>query len=90
MTFLKRAFSLLMAVLLLCGIVPVTVAADFVQDQKDAAFGKDLILQNDFIQVTVNTKSGRFGIRTVEGQPTRKNDQDTNLSFWGGLFGRDT
>ena len=80
---------MLMAVLLLCGVVPMTVAADFVKDEKEAAFGKDIILQNDFIQVTVNTKSGRFGIRTVDGQPTRKNDQNTNLSFWGGLFGKD-
>lgn len=40
-------------------------------------------IQNDFIKVTVDNATGRYGIRTLEGQPIRKNDQDVNLTFRG-------
>ncbi|ULL18313.1 hypothetical protein DVH26_29935 [Paenibacillus sp. H1-7] len=40
-------------------------------------------LQNDFIKVTVDNATGRFGIRTIEGQPIRKKDQNVNLLFGG-------
>ncbi|MFD2332460.1 S-layer homology domain-containing protein [Cohnella sp. GCM10020058] len=40
-------------------------------------------IQNDFIKVTVDKNSGRYGIRTVEGQPIRKKDQNVNLLYGG-------
>lgn len=40
-------------------------------------------IQNDFIKVTVDNATGRYGVRTVEGQPIRKKDQNTNLLFQG-------
>lgn len=41
------------------------------------------VLQNDLIKITVDNATGRFGIRTVEGQPIRKNDQNVNMLFQG-------
>lgn len=41
------------------------------------------VLQNSFIKITVDNATGRFGIRTVDGQPTRKNDQHVNMLFRG-------
>ncbi|TVY07388.1 S-layer homology domain-containing protein [Paenibacillus cremeus] len=41
------------------------------------------VLQNDFIKITVDNHTGRYGIRTVEGQPIRKKDQNVNLMFKG-------
>lgn len=40
-------------------------------------------IQNDFIKVTVDNATGRYGVRTIEGQPIRKKDQNTNLLFQG-------
>src|SRR5690606_32766465 len=33
--------------------------------------------------ITVDNATGRFGIRTVDGQPIRKNDQHVNMLFRG-------
>ncbi|WP_248930533.1 S-layer homology domain-containing protein [Paenibacillus hamazuiensis] len=44
---------------------------------------KVTVLQNDFIKITVDNNTGRFGIRTVEGQPIRKKDQNVDLMFRG-------
>lgn len=41
------------------------------------------VLQNDFIKITVDNNTGRFGIRTVEGQPVRKKDQNVDMLFRG-------
>ncbi len=40
-------------------------------------------IQNEFIKVTVDNETGRYGIRTVEGQPIRKQDQNVSLIFRG-------
>ncbi|WP_046502502.1 S-layer homology domain-containing protein [Paenibacillus riograndensis] len=48
-----------------------------------AAAANTTTIQNDFIKVTVDNSTGRYGIRTVEGQPIRKKDQDTNLLYKG-------
>ncbi|WP_236328338.1 S-layer homology domain-containing protein [Paenibacillus auburnensis] len=40
-------------------------------------------IQNEFIKVTVDNATGRYGVRTVEGQPIRKKDQETSLLFKG-------
>ncbi|MBP1991929.1 S-layer homology domain-containing protein [Paenibacillus eucommiae] len=44
---------------------------------------KTTVLQNNFVKITVDNSTGRFGIRTVEGQPIRKNDQNVNMLFRG-------
>lgn len=44
---------------------------------------KTTVIENDFIKVTVDNSTGRFGIRTVDGQPIRKNDQNVNMLFNG-------
>lgn len=48
-----------------------------------ASSTKTTMIQNDFIKVTVDNETGRYGIRTVEGQPIRKNDNNVNLLFQG-------
>jgi len=40
-------------------------------------------IENDFIKVTVDNATGRFGIRTIEGQPVRKNDEHVDMLFRG-------
>lgn len=40
-------------------------------------------IQNDYIKVTVDNETGRYGIRTIEGQPVRKQDQNVSLLFRG-------
>ncbi|MGN7454665.1 S-layer homology domain-containing protein [Paenibacillus pasadenensis] len=40
-------------------------------------------IQNDYIKVTVDNETGRYGIRTIEGQPIRKQDQNVSLLFRG-------
>ncbi|MFE8697851.1 S-layer homology domain-containing protein [Cytobacillus sp. FJAT-53684] len=44
---------------------------------------KTTVIENDYIKVSVDNSTGRFGIRTVEGQPIRKNDQNVNMLFGG-------
>ncbi|WP_165452502.1 S-layer homology domain-containing protein [Paenibacillus thalictri] len=44
---------------------------------------KVTVLQNDFIKITVDNATGRYGIRTVEGQPVRKKDQNVDMLFRG-------
>ena len=84
MKTMKRALSMFLAILMLFSVLPPTATAAFIQTE---VVGKAYTLQNDFIKVTVNSKNGRFSIQTVDGQPVRKNDQNTFLSFIGGLFG---
>ncbi|WP_143810210.1 S-layer homology domain-containing protein [Paenibacillus sp. MY03] len=40
-------------------------------------------LSNGYIKITVDNATGRFGIRTVDGQPIRKNDDNVNMLFRG-------
>ena len=79
----RKFIAMFLAVLMLLSIAPVSALADFVREQE----GEEYTLQNDYIRVTVNSKNGRFSIRTVEGQPVRKTDQNSLLTFLGGLFG---
>ena len=81
MKTMKRALAMFLAMLMCFGVLPPTVMA--------ASIPKDVTIGNEFISVSVNSGNGRFSIRTEEGQPERKNDQNTFLSFVGGLFGRD-
>jgi hypothetical protein len=76
---LKKTFVLLFAFLLLfsTNIMGINTFAAQISSPKVT------IIQNDFIKVTVNNSTGRFGIRTVDGQPIRKKDQNVNMLFGG-------
>ncbi|MBQ7719089.1 MAG: hypothetical protein IJT56_00775, partial [Clostridia bacterium] len=78
-----KIFSLFLAAIFFFGVFPAPAYAAI----KSEVVGDEYTLQNDYIKVTVNSKTGRFSIGTVEGQKVRKNDQNTFLTFIGGLFG---
>ncbi|MGX8698350.1 MAG: S-layer homology domain-containing protein [bacterium] len=80
MKYLKSALSILMAVLLLVTCFPLDILADAVKTTVKDGY---TVVQNDFIKVSVNNKTGRFSITTTEGQPLRKNDQNSRLTFEG-------
>ncbi|SDD59400.1 S-layer homology domain-containing protein [Paenibacillus sp. UNCCL117] len=44
---------------------------------------KTTVLENKYIKITVDNATGRFGIRTADGQPVRKKDDKVNLMFRG-------
>lgn len=79
MLLMKRTLVLLLAFVL-------TMTANISGLQAIAAAAsapKVTVLQNDFVKVTVNNSTGRFSIRTVEGQPIRKKDQNVDMLFQG-------
>ncbi|UKS27100.1 S-layer homology domain-containing protein [Paenibacillus sp. HWE-109] len=75
-----RAIRKCLAILIFVTLVmnfPLAVLADGL-NAKDVT-----VLSNSFIKVTVDNHSGRFAIRTVDGQPVRKNDQQVDMMFRG-------
>lgn len=50
---------------------------------EQAAAPKQTVLSNGYIKITVDNATGRFGIRTVDGQPIRKKDDNVNMLFRG-------
>ncbi|MDF2714870.1 MAG: hypothetical protein K0R28_1795 [Paenibacillus sp.] len=75
----RRSVALMLVFLLLFGLMlEITSAWAAEATEPDVT-----VLQNDFIKITVDNGTGRFGIRTVEGQPIRKNDQNVNMLFKG-------
>lgn len=72
----KQAIAILLVAMLAFGL-PVSAFANEI--------GKEdvTVLSNSFVKVTVNNHTGRFAIRTVDGQPVRKNDQNVNMMFQG-------
>ncbi|WP_020616859.1 S-layer homology domain-containing protein [Paenibacillus daejeonensis] len=79
MKVLKKTTASLLALLLFFSVTAIgieTIAAQV------SAQGKT-VLENELIKITVDNATGRYGIRTVEGQPIRKNDQHVNLMFRG-------
>ncbi|NOV00589.1 S-layer homology domain-containing protein [Paenibacillus planticolens] len=62
---------------LLMNVAPVAALAEEIQKAGGTT------ISNDFIKVTVDNTSGRFGIRTVGGQPVRKKDKGVNMLFGG-------
>ncbi|MBB3113919.1 hypothetical protein FHS18_006034 [Paenibacillus phyllosphaerae] len=79
MSLAKKWLSLFIAFVLLTtswsdsiGVVAAAVSAS-----------KTTVLQNDFIKITVDNATGRFGVRTVDGQPIRKNDNNVDMMFRG-------
>lgn len=79
MRFAKKTLVSLLAFLLF--LMTHSAAISVVAAQ--LAQPKVTTLSNNFIKVTVDNATGRFGIRTVEGQPIRKKDQNVNLLFGG-------
>lgn len=77
MKLYHRIISICMSLLLLLGALPMQVMA---ADLKEAS-QHTVSMSNKYIKVIVNKDNGRFAIRTADGQPLRKNDQDTTLTF---------
>lgn len=73
---LKQTITVLLVLLLAFGS-PVSALAGEI-GKKDTT-----VLSNSLVKVTVNNDTGRFAIRTVEGQPIRKKDQNINMMFRG-------
>lgn len=79
MKLVKKVFALLVAISVVIGAL-----ASGIHTVAAAVSGpKTTVLQNDLIKITVDNATGRFGIRTVDGQPIRKNDQNVDLMFRG-------
>jgi hypothetical protein len=74
---LKKLLAVFLVAALTVGVLPMSVLA------AESTSGDATVLKNSFIRVSVNNKTGRFNIRTVDGQPVRKNDQDANMTFNG-------
>lgn len=75
----KKTLMLVVAFLLLfsTNIMGIHIFAEQISSPQNT------VIENDFVKVTVDNSTGRFGIRTVEGQPIRKNDQNVNMLFGG-------
>ncbi|MFM9331697.1 S-layer homology domain-containing protein [Paenibacillus mesotrionivorans] len=73
---IKQAIAIILAAILALGL-PVSAFANEI--------GKEdvTVVSNSFVKVTVNNHTGRFAIRTVDGQPVRKNDQNVNMMYQG-------
>ncbi|MEF3308880.1 S-layer homology domain-containing protein [Paenibacillus sp. GYB004] len=79
MKLFKRTLVSVLALLLLLGsLTQATTALAAIVSQP-----KTTVLENKFIKITVDNSTGRFGIRTVDGQPVRKNDNNVNMLFGG-------
>jgi len=75
-TALRGIAAFLVAIMLLTSL-PLHSFASTVGALKTAS------IQNEYIKVTVDKASGRFGIRTIDGQPIRKKDGNVELMFEG-------
>nr|WP_254075675.1 S-layer homology domain-containing protein [Paenibacillus tritici] len=73
----------IVAVMLTLIMVFLSTSESFHALVEAASSTKTTMIQNDFIKVTVDNETGRYGIRTVDGQPIRKKDNNVNLLFQG-------
>lgn len=78
-----KLFKRIVAVMLTIIMVFLSTSESFHALVEAASSTKTTVIQNDFIKVTVDNETGRYGIRTVDGQPIRKNDNNVNLLFQG-------
>ncbi|UQZ36002.1 hypothetical protein C2I18_22210 [Paenibacillus sp. PK3_47] len=76
-------FKRITAVMLTFIMVFLSTSESFHALVEAASSTKTTVIQNNFIKVTLDNETGRYGIRTVEGQPIRKNDDNVNLLFQG-------
>ncbi|WP_274366032.1 S-layer homology domain-containing protein [Paenibacillus thermotolerans] len=75
-TVLRGIAAFLVAILLLTSLPLHSIAST-------VGASKTTSIQNEYIKVTVDNASGRFGVRTVDGQPIRKKDGNVDLIFEG-------
>lgn len=83
--YFKRIFAIMLALILLVGAIPAIgilglrntlgLAAERSSGEEEYA------IDNGYIKVTVSSKNGGFGIRTVKGDKVNKDDDDMNLLF---------
>ncbi|WNS46422.1 S-layer homology domain-containing protein [Paenibacillus sp. MMS20-IR301] len=73
---IKQAIAVLLVMLLAFGS-PVSALAG------EAGKADTTVLSNGLVKITVNNATGRFAIRTIDGQPVRKKDQNINMMFKG-------
>ncbi|MFD2330629.1 S-layer homology domain-containing protein [Cohnella sp. GCM10020058] len=72
-----RAIAAVVAVVMLLSSIPLHAIAAVVAAPKTTS------IQNEFVKATVDNATGRFSVRTVDGQPIRKKDNGTELTFGG-------
>ncbi|WP_337104135.1 S-layer homology domain-containing protein [Paenibacillus sp. YIM B09110] len=72
----KQSIVMLLAIVLAFGF-PLSAFAEVIGESGTTE------ISNGLVKVTVNNDTGRFAIRTVDGQPIRKKDQNVNLMFRG-------
>ena len=79
---MKRIIALLIVFGMVAGLVPAPVLGGIGAAIASAAEPADCReLNNGYIKVTVNERTGGFGIRTVEGDKVNKSDNDKYLVF---------
>lgn len=72
-----RIIATLMAMVMLISVLPLHIAVAAVSSAGTTS------IKNGFIKVTVDNASGRFSIRTEDGQPIRKKDNGVDMIFGG-------
>lgn len=72
-----RIIATLMAMVMLISVLPLHIAAAAISSAGTTS------IKNGFIKVTVDNASGRFSIRTEDGQPIRKKDNGVDMIFGG-------
>lgn len=72
-----RAIAAVLAVAVLLSGIPLHAIASVVSAPKTTS------IHNEYVTATVDNATGRFAIRTVDGQPIRKKDNDVDLIFGG-------
>lgn len=77
MKVFKRIVSVMLIAALMLTVLPMGTLADSLREGAE----NTAVIKNDYIKVVVNKSNGRFAVRTVDGQPIRKNDQNLNMSY---------
>ncbi|THF83312.1 S-layer homology domain-containing protein [Cohnella fermenti] len=72
-----RAIAMLLAAVLILTSVPLHSIAGVVASAETTS------IENGYVKVTVDNASGRYSVRTVDGQPIRKKDGNVDLIFEG-------
>lgn len=78
MKSLKRLSRIIAILLIICIVTPAPVQAATSITAKD-----DPVIDNTYLQVTVNKNGKGFGIQTLEGHPLKKTDDNKPLLYSG-------
>ncbi len=73
----KKIIANILIVVILMGSMPLETFAQAINSPEVTT------VENEFVRVTVDNTSGRFSIRTVDGQPIRKKDGNVDMIFQG-------